>query len=103
MNAVLPNITLALLCLALALHRPGASWAFGKRQAILVAGAVWGAFVVGLTEVLSLWDGLTPTALALVWSAAILAVLAWGGWRWRGGGRWGGANLRPYTVAIGDC
>jgi len=63
---------LAFVLFFLALREKGIEW----RRAFLVASVLWGASVVGVTEILSVPRLLTRAAVAVSWAAICLGVLA---------------------------
>ena len=74
MLAVLPILACAFLYVLFQIRSK--SW----RASFLNSAIVWGSFVVLVSEGLSLINALTPTALAVVWSAADLILACVAGW-----------------------
>lgn len=70
---LLPLFAFLILFLALTRRDPG----LDKRLAFLRAAALWGAYMVLETELLSLVRGVTPFGLAIAWSIPILLGGAW--------------------------
>ena len=65
-----PLVCFGLLVVAASLiQREGLSW----RRAVLLSALAWGALVVAFTETLSVLRWLTPDALLLSWTLAVLA------------------------------
>jgi hypothetical protein len=66
-------LLLPLLLLALwLLRRPYAEWRLALIQALLI----WGALIVGVTEILSLFRALTPIIVLLIWGVITLGAWA---------------------------
>jgi hypothetical protein len=71
--ALLPFITF--LCLFILL---GNRYTFDQtRQVLIYTALLIGAYLVALTEFLSLWNGITPAGLAVGWLAPDLAIAVW--------------------------
>lgn len=73
MLALLVPLTLIGVYAGLRLWRPAWDW----RLAAMRAAVLWGAYVVLMTEALSLWTAVTRPALALAWGIPAAALWTW--------------------------
>ena len=48
------------------------------REAILLMSVIWGILVLGITEILSLFNQLTPIGIAVLWGVSILCIIGIG-------------------------
>ena len=96
MLVILPVVAYIGLSLLMGNWRPEWEW----RRCVLRAAVLWGAYLVLVTEGLSLLRGVTPTNLALAWGLAILAVAAGLALHQRGGRavRWPKIALPNSTI-----
>lgn len=72
-SAILP--LLAFLAVSVQLFLRGADW----RSAVLISATIWGGLVLFITELLSLFNALTPGAVLVCWIIAAMIALALAG------------------------